>query len=288
MKVIRTAHLLRDALHGGRHPSHTIALVPTMGAYHDGHLALMREAKREHHQVVVSLFVNPTQFNDPNDLEAYPRDSVADMEMAEQAGCDILFVPEVAEIYPAGFDTRVEVGGVAEPFEGAHRPGHFTGVATVVAKLLNIVQPHAAYFGLKDYQQTVVVRRLVADLDLDVEIVTLPTVREPDGLAMSSRNQRLTPEGRARAVNLYRVLCATRERLLALAPGAAVAPLLAEGRVALEQAGLAVAYLAAAHPETLAEVETVAATQILLAAVVCDGVRLIDNVEVAHRREEEG
>ncbi len=288
MKVIRAAHLLRDALHGPRRASHSIALVPTMGAYHDGHLALIREAKREHHRVVVSLFVNPTQFNDPGDLEAYPRDLVADMEMAEQAGCDILFVPEVAEIYPAGFDTRIEVGRVAEPFEGAHRPGHFTGVATVVTKLLNIVQPDAAYFGLKDYQQTLVVRRLVADLDLDVEIVTLPTVREADGLAMSSRNQRLTPEGRARAANLYRTLCATREAIAALPGGAPLDDALAAGRAALEQAGLVVEYLAAAHPETLEPVAAAGAAMVLLAAAVCDGVRLIDNVEVAHRREEGG
>lgn len=288
MKVIRAAHLLREALHGPRHASHTIALVPTMGAYHDGHLALMREARLEHHQVVVSLFVNPTQFNDPDDLARYPRDVAGDMERAEAAGCDILFLPEVEEIYPAGFDTQVVPGRVAEPFEGAHRPGHFTGVATVVTKLFNIVRPDAAYFGIKDYQQTLVVRRLTADLDLDVEIVALPTVREPDGLAMSSRNQRLTPAARARAANLYRVLCACRDQLLALAPGAPVAPVLAEGSTALERAGLTVEYLAAAHPETLEPVETAAATMVLVAAVVCDGVRLIDNVEVVHRREGEG
>jgi len=286
MKVIRAYHLLREALHGGRHPSHTIALVPTMGAYHEGHLSLIREARLEHHQVVVSLFVNPSQFNDPGDLDAYPRDLVGDMEKAEAAGCDILFVPEVAEIYPPGFDTRVVVGKVAAPFEGAHRPGHFTGVATVVTKLLNIVQPDAAYFGLKDYQQTLVVRRLVRDLDLDVEIVALPTVREANGLAMSSRNQRLGPEGRERAANLYRVLGTTREQLLTLAPGDAVAPALAAGRAELEQAGLTVEYLAAAHPETLELVEQAGGAMVLVAAVTCDGVRLIDNVEVvAHRPE---
>jgi len=287
MKVIRAAHLLREALHGGRHASHTIALVPTMGAYHDGHLALIREARMEHHQVVVSLFVNPTQFNDPGDLDAYPRDLVADMEKAEAAGCDILFVPEVEEIYPAGFDTKVVVGEVAEPFEGAHRRGHFTGVATVVTKLLNIVQPHAAYFGLKDYQQTLVIRRLVADLDLDVEIVALPTVREPDGLAMSSRNQRLRPEGRARAANLYRVLCATREQITALPAGTPLDDALAVGRAELEQAELTVEYLAAAHPETLAPVAAAGEAMVLVAAVVCDGVRLIDNVEVARSRPSE-
>ncbi|RMF84617.1 MAG: pantoate--beta-alanine ligase [Nitrospirae bacterium] len=288
MKVIRSAHLLRDALHGPRHASHTIALVPTMGAYHEGHLSLIREAKLEHHQVVVSLFVNPTQFNDPEDLERYPRDPVGDMEKAEQAGCDILFMPEVEEIYPPGFDTKVVVGRVAEPFEGAHRPGHFEGVATVVTKLFNIVQPHTAYFGLKDYQQTVVVRRLVADLDLDVEIVTLPTVREADGLAMSSRNQRLSPEGRRRAPALYRVLCATRDRLLAAAPGEPAAPALEAGRAELEAAGLAVEYLAAAHPETLEPVERAGEEAVLLAAVVCDGVRLIDNVAVERPRHGEG
>ncbi len=287
MKVIRAAHLLRDALHGPRHARHSIALVPTMGAYHEGHLSLIREAKLEHHQVVVSLFVNPIQFNDPGDLEAYPRDLVRDMELAEEAGCDILFVPEVEEIYPPGFDTRVVVGGVTTPFEGAHRPGHFDGVATVVTKLLNIVQPDAAYFGLKDYQQTVVVRRLVADLDLDVEIVTLPTVREASGLAMSSRNQRLTEAARERAAHLYRVLCATREQITALPPGAPLGDALAAGREALEAAGLAVEYLAAAHPESLEEVRAAGPAVVLLAAVVCDGVRLIDNVEVARSRPAE-
>ncbi|HBB41278.1 MAG: pantoate--beta-alanine ligase [Nitrospirae bacterium CG18_big_fil_WC_8_21_14_2_50_70_55] len=284
MKVIRSAHLLRAALHGGHHAHPTIALVPTMGAYHEGHLALLRAAKRDHPQVVVSLFVNPTQFNDPEDLARYPRDLAGDMDKAAAAGCDILFVPVVEEIYPPGFATRVEVGRIAEPFEGAHRPGHFTGVATVVAKLFNIVSPDAAYFGMKDYQQTLVVRRLVADLNLGVEIVALPTVREPDGLAMSSRNQRLIPASRSRASALYRTLCACRDHLQTLAPGEPVAAALAAGRAALAAAGLTVDYFAAAHPDTLETVATADGPRVLLAAVDCDGVRLIDNVAVACRR----
>jgi pantoate--beta-alanine ligase len=281
MKAIRSAAVLRDTLHGPRYEKKRIGLVPTMGAFHAGHLSLMREAKEEHHLVVVSLFVNPAQFDDPEDLERYPRSLVDDMEQAEAAGVDILFHPTENEIYPQGFDTRVEVGDVARRFEGEGRPGHFSGVATVVAKLLNIVQPHTAYFGLKDYQQSVVVRRMVADLNLPVEIVAMPTVREPDGLAMSSRNQRLDPSSRARAAGLYRTLCRLRDQLLAAEVGAPTSAILAAGRSELEtEYRLQVGYLALAAPDTLIPLTAAADAMVLLAAVTVGGVRLIDNVEV--------
>jgi pantoate--beta-alanine ligase len=283
MKAIRSAAVLRDTLHGPRYEKKRIGLVPTMGAFHAGHLSLMREAKEEHHLVVVSLFVNPTQFDDPDDLNRYPRDLVDDMDKAEAAGADILFHPTVEEIYPKGFDTRVEVGEIACRLEGEGRPGHFSGVATVVAKLLNIVQPHTAYFGLKDYQQSLVVRRMVADLNLPVEIVSMPTVREPDGLAMSSRNQRLDPDGRTRATGLYKVLSRLRSELLAAETGAPTAVMLDSGRAELEKDHhLEVEYLVLAHPETLAPLSKAVRAMVLLAAIRVGGVRLIDNVEV-HR-----
>lgn len=281
MKAIQSAAVLRDSLHGPRCEQHRIGLVPTMGGFHEGHLSLMREAKEENDLVVVSLFLNPTQFNDPEDLAHYPSDLASDLEMAEGVGVDILFHPPVEEVYPAGFDTRVEVGEVARHFEGEGRPGHFTGVATVVAKLLNIVQPHAAYFGLKDYQQSLVVRRMVADLNLPVEIVCLPTVRESDGLAMSSRNLRLHPEARSRAAALYRVLQRLRDQLLVEELASAVDPLLAAGRKELEtDHGLHIEYLSLADPNTLQPLERVAEEMVLLAAINAGGIRLIDNVEI--------
>jgi pantoate--beta-alanine ligase len=233
--------------------------------------------------VVVSLFVNPTQFDDPEDLDRYPRTLVDDMDKAEAAGVDILFHPTGEEIYPKGFDTRVEVGDIAHRFEGEGRPGHFAGVATVVAKLLNIVQPHTAYFGLKDYQQSLVVRRMVADLNLPVEVVCMPTVREPDGLALSSRNQRLDADSRTRAAGLYRVLGRLRNDLLAAETGALTTALLDAGRSELETVhGLHVDYLVLAHPDTLAPLPKVVRSMVLLAAVRVGGVRLIDNIEI-HR-----
>jgi len=281
MKAIQSSAVLRDTLHGPRYEKQRIGLIPTMGGYHAGHLSLIKEAREEHHLVVVSLFVNPTQFNDPDDLARYPRDLVGDMEMAQAAGADILFHPDVDEIYPAGFDTKVEVGDIARRFEGEGRPGHFSGVATVVAKLLNIVQPHSAYFGLKDYQQSMVVRRMVDDLDLPVEIVCMPTVREPDGLAMSSRNRRLDPTSRVQAAGLYRTLHRLRDELSSQEVGAPVAALLDGGRRELERDhGLQVEYLALATPDTLAPLTAVAEAMVLLAAVTVGGVRLIDNVEV--------
>ncbi len=206
MRIVRDVAAVRAAVAGaGR-----VGLVPTMGAFHEGHLSLVRAARATCDLVVVWLFVNPTQFNDASDLVNYPRDEDRDAALAAECGADILFAPTVEEVYPAGFATTVTVSGLADVLEGAHRPGHFAGVATVVAKMLNMVRPDVAFFGAKDAQQVAVVRRMAADLDLGVEIEVLPIVREADGLAMSSRNVRLDPDERRRATALHRGLQAAR------------------------------------------------------------------------------
>ncbi len=191
-----------------------IGLVPTMGAFHDGHLALFRAAREENELVVASLFVNPAQFAEGEDLATYPRDEARDAELAEQAGVDVLYLPEAEEIYPPGFETWVDVERLGAMLEGEHRPGHFRGVATVCLKLFNLVRPRRAYFGQKDAQQVAVVRRLVRDLAVPVEIRVVPTVRDADGLALSSRNAYLSPEERERALALPRALAARDHRLL--------------------------------------------------------------------------
>ncbi len=218
MKVARTIAELRETLEPLR--SGAIGLVPTMGAFHDGHLALFRAARAETDTVVVPLFVNPSQFEDARDLEAYPRDEARDAEFAEEAEVDVLFVPSAGELYPAGFQTWVDVEQLGAELEGVHRPGHFRGVATVCLKLFNLVRPQIAYFGQKDAQQVAVVKRMVRDLNLELEIHVVPTVRDADGLALSSRNTRLSPEERERARSLPRAL-ATRsaERARALLRG---------------------------------------------------------------------
>jgi pantoate--beta-alanine ligase len=204
MRIVRTVAEVRAALADPRAAS--VGLVPTMGALHAGHLSLIERARRDCATVVVSLFVNPTQFGAGEDLTRYPRDEAADAALAAEAGADLLFAPAVEEIYPAGFATTVRVGGLAETLEGAARPGHFDGVATVVVKLLTIVAPDRAYFGAKDAQQLAVVRRAAADLDLPVAIESVPTAREHDGLALSSRNAYLSAEDRRRALALSRGL----------------------------------------------------------------------------------
>jgi pantoate--beta-alanine ligase len=206
MRIVRRANELR--VEG------EIGLVPTMGAYHDGHLALFEAARRENETVVASLFVNPAQFGEGEDLELYPRDEARDAELAERAGVDVLFVPHPEEIYPPGFQTWVEVEELGAVLEGEHRPGHFRGVATVCLKLFNLVRPRRAYFGQKDAQQVAVVRRMTRDLAVPVEIRVVPTVRDADGLALSSRNAYLSPEERERALTLPRALAARDRNLL--------------------------------------------------------------------------
>ncbi len=205
MKTLRTVKDIRGVLERNR-PGTTIGLVPTMGALHDGHLALFAAARGECETVVASLFVNPTQFNDRADLTAYPRDEARDIRLATEAGVDYLFAPGVEEMYPPGYATWVDMEGPARGLEGDCRPGHFRGVATVCLKLFTIVRPHVAYFGQKDAQQVAVIKQLVRDLNLGLEIRVIPTVREPDGLALSSRNARLSPAERARALAIVRAL----------------------------------------------------------------------------------
>ncbi|KPP84231.1 MAG: pantoate--beta-alanine ligase PanC [Rhodobacteraceae bacterium HLUCCA08] len=206
MQVCRNTTAFRDAIAGFRASGDGVGLVTTMGALHAGHLALVAAAKADHARVVATIFVNPTQFGDRTDLDTYPRTEAQDLQMLRAAGVDAVLIPEVAEIYPEGDETIVETTRLAHVLHGQVRPGHFRGVTTVVAKLLNIAQPDAAYFGEKDYQQLQVIRRMVRDLHSPVRIVGVPTVREPDGLAMSSRNTRLTPEDRAAAACLSRAL----------------------------------------------------------------------------------
>src|SRR3954447_19056459 len=216
MRTIRTVGELRAWLGDARAEGRTVGLVPTMGAFHAGHHSLMRAARAEQDAVVVSLFVNPAQFNDAGDLAAYPRSEANDAAEAAELGVDVLFAPPVGEIYPDGFATTVSVAGLSEVLEGAERgPGHFAGVCIVVCKLLNIVAPDVAYFGQKDAQQVAVVKRMVRDLDMASKIEVMPTVREPDGLALSSRNVRLSPADRANALGLSRALRAARDAVAA-------------------------------------------------------------------------
>jgi pantoate--beta-alanine ligase len=277
MRTVRTVADLRHELMP-RDGTLSIGLVPTMGAFHEGHLSLIRAARERCDLVVVSLFVNPTQFEDGGDLTAYPRDEARDAALAEEEGVHILFAPSVQEVYPDGFATTVRVAGLADTLEGAHRPGHFDGVATVVAKLLNAAQPHVAFFGQKDAQQVAVVRRLVADLDLPVEIDVRPTVRDEDGLALSSRNARLSAGDRPRALTLVRAL---RNVAVVADVGGTVEDALALGRRAMTEAGVEPEYLAAVDPATLRPVSSFEAGEVLVAVAARVGdVRLIDNLTV--------
>jgi pantoate--beta-alanine ligase len=257
MKTIRTIDELHEELRG----VFGIGLVPTMGAFHEGHLSLIRAAREENDCVVVSLFVNPSQFDDAADLAAYPRDESRDLRLAEQEGVDIVFAPSVDEMYPPGFQTWVDVEDASRGLEGDARPGHFRGVATVCLKLFTIVQPECAYFGQKDAQQALVVRRLVRDLNLPVEIRVLPTMREADGLALSSRNVLLSPEERERALVLTRALATGAE---AFAGGGDP---VASARAALN--GLTPDYV---------ELLDLDGALVLAGAVHIGSIRLIDNV----------
>lgn len=277
MRTLRTIKEAREALAEPRQSGKTIGLVPTMGAFHEGHLSLMRRARRDCDVVVVSLFVNPAQFSDENDLASYPRDQQRDAGLAEQVGVDYLFVPAVHEIYPPGFATTVSVGELTETLEGAHRGrAHFDAVTTVVAKLLHIIVPEAAYFGQKDAQQALVIRRMVRDLDMPVRIELCPTVREPDGLAMSSRNVRLTGADRVRARAIRTALDAIRQ-----AVGAGERdPVLARARALAELAahGIEPDYLELVAPDTLSPLTRIDGHPILAVIAARVGTtRLIDN-----------
>jgi pantoate--beta-alanine ligase len=276
MQVIEQISAMREWSDSECRHSHRIVLVPTMGFLHEGHLCLVRDAKRRGDRVVVSIFVNPMQFGPNEDFAAYPRDLERDVGLLEKEGVDILFHPSVEAMYPAGAQTHIEVEKLSLPLCGAARPGHFRGVATVVAKLFNIVRPHVAIFGEKDYQQLQVIRRMVRDLSMDVDIVGHPTVREADGLAMSSRNAYLTPEERLAAVCLSRSLCKA-ERLLRRGETSAQALIsLVQGE--LEREPLArVEYVKLCNAETLDDMDKIDDVALLALAVRFGKARLIDN-----------
>jgi pantoate--beta-alanine ligase len=279
--IARSVAALRTAIAEWRGRGERIGLVPTMGAIHAGHLALVAAARAQGMRVVATLFVNPKQFGPREDFTAYPRDETADIAAFHRAGVDLAFIPPVEEMYAPGFATTVQVAGVSEPLEGAHRSGHFEGVATVVAKLLIQALPDAAFFGEKDYQQLTVVRRLARDLDIPVRIEGVPTVREPDGLALSSRNVYLSPEERRIAPLLHRVLV---DAAIALAqrPDAVDAPV-RRGISELQRAGFRVDYLELRDADTLAPVTRLAGPARLLVAAHLGRTRLIDNVPVVPR-----
>lgn len=279
MKIVRTVRELRGAVAAARRKGKRIGFVPTMGALHEGHLSLVRRAAKETGFVVVSVFINPIQFNNAADLKKYPRPLARDARLSAAAGADLVFAPSVKEIYPPGFQTFVEVTRLTRRWEGKLRPGHFRGVTTVVAKLFNLAQPDVAYFGQKDAQQARVVRQLVRDLGFPVEVKVLPTVREPDGLAMSSRNARLSPTERRASTVLFRAL-QTGRRLLEW-PHRRKNEVFRRMREVLRQApGSRVEYIAVVDPDTLEPMERLAKPALLLLAVRIGGTRLIDCLEV--------
>jgi pantoate--beta-alanine ligase len=267
---------LRAALEPVRRAGRTIGLVPTMGALHEGHLSLIAAARAQCDVVVVSLFVNPAQFDERADLERYPRSEDHDRRLAAEAGADILFAPSPEEVYPSGFSTSVEVLGLTDRLEGAVRgSAHFRGVTTVVTKLLNMVGPNVAYFGQKDAQQAIVIKRLVADLNMAVRVEVCPTVREPDGLAMSSRNACLSPDERARAVSLFRALDTADE--LADKGECSADVLLQAAREAMAPFDVEVEYLTLVNPDTLEPVSRLDEPAMLAVAARVGSTRLIDN-----------
>ena len=276
MRVVRTVADVRRAVSDARARGASIGLVPTMGALHDGHLSLVRAARERNDLVVMSLFVNPTQFGPSEDLARYPRDEERDARLAEDAGVDVLFAPDVAEVYPDGFATTIHIAGITDVLDGASRgAGHFDGVATVVTKLFQMIAPDDAYFGQKDAQQVLVIRRLVRDLDMPVRVVACPIVREADGLAMSSRNVYLDPAARVQATALNRALVAAEQ---AVAEGRTDASaVVGAASEVLAAAGIEPEYLELRSPDDLRELARVEGPALLAVAARVGSARLIDN-----------
>ncbi|OIQ10326.1 pantoate--beta-alanine ligase [Neomoorella thermoacetica] len=277
MELLQTIAAVRNYVAAARQRGLSIGLVPTMGYLHEGHLSLARAARQQNDVVIMSIFVNPTQFGPNEDFARYPRDLERDRELAAGAGVDAVFAPAVEEMYPAGYATYVQVEGLTEVLCGASRPGHFRGVTTVVSKLFNIVQPDRAYFGQKDYQQALVIKRMVRDLNFPIEIITIPTVREADGLALSSRNKYLTPEQRRSALSLHRALNLGSDLIKAGEREAAAV------RRAMEKEITAwpetrIDYVAISDADTLKPLEKIGGRVLLALAVWVGNTRLIDNV----------
>lgn len=278
MNIIRTVADLRATVAAWKSAGQSVAVVPTMGALHDGHLSLVARAKAECDRVIVTLFVNPRQFNNPEDLAKYPRTEASDSAALSPLGVDVLFVPSVDEVYPQGFHTTVSVAGLSDGLCGAHRPGHFDGVATVVTKLFLMTAADRAFFGQKDWQQLQIVHRLVRDLNIQIRVTGCETVREDDGLAMSSRNLRLSPADRATAPALHRAMQAAARRMH---DGIPVETALAEARAAITAAGFSsVEYLELREPHSLNPMTALDGPARLLVAAWLGGVRLIDNIAV--------
>jgi len=278
MKVFETIADVR--VERWANPTLTWGLVPTMGFLHEGHLSLVRRARQENDRVGISIFVNPSQFNDPNDLTVYPRNLECDLSLLKEENVDLVWNPTAEIVYPANYQTYIEVEQASRPLEGAARSGHFRGVATVVAKLFNVFQPHRAYFGQKDAQQTVVIKQMVQDLNFNLDIVVCPIIRESDGLAMSSRNANLSPIARQKATCLYQALLAAKN---AFTKGEYDAEQLRVSMLAvIERTEMArVDYVSVAHPETLEELNEVKDKALFSLAVFVDGIRLIDNMVIA-------
>lgn len=276
--VLRDLHDLRALVRGWKAAGQSVGVVPTMGALHQGHLSLVRAAQAGCERVIVTIFINPRQFNNPADLQKYPRTEEADKALLQSVGPDAIFAPQPDQVYPLGFASTVSVSGISAPMEGAHRPGHFDGVATVVAKLFGMTMAERAYFGHKDWQQLQVVQRMVADLNLPVEVIGCETLRESDGLAMSSRNARLSPKARLQAAALYRALTAAAEGIRIGTPVAAA--LKTAQRAVLAGGFDAVDYIDLRSARLLEPMPRLDRPARLLAAATIEDVRLIDNIAV--------
>lgn len=278
VRIVRSVDALREVVRGWRATGQTVGVVPTMGALHDGHLSLARAARADCARVITTIFVNPKQFNNPDDLKAYPRSEEADAALLAQVPVDLIFAPTPDQVYPDGFITTVSVGGVSKPLEGRMRPGHFDGVATVVTKLLGMTMADRAYFGQKDWQQLQVVLRLVRDLNLPVQVVGCETIREASGLALSSRNVQLTPQGHKKAPVLYAAITAAAADIRA---GQSDRMAIREAAEAIRAAGFdRVEYIELRDAETLMPSDDPNRPRRMLAAAWLDGVRLIDNIPV--------
>jgi pantoate--beta-alanine ligase len=278
METLKTKALLKNVLDQHRAKTNTIGLVPTMGNLHDGHISLIETAKSQCGIVVSTIFVNPLQFGKNEDLAAYPRTLAEDLHKLEGAGCDLVFTPDVTEMYAQDLsaETIIHVPGISENYCGKSRPGHFDGVATVVSKLCHMTSPHRAYFGLKDYQQFLVIKKMVRDLAMPIDIIGVPIRREPSGLAMSSRNNYLSASERSTAAALNRVLVQIQEKIMA--GGGDFAPLLDAGIAAINESGMETDYLALCNADDLSPADSSTVDFALLGAAYLSGTRLIDNV----------